>query len=159
MEFVLDNSRSIANIRQLSHEINEKIERDITQTEIELKRAEFNLMEKKELLPLEKYEEHVRAFNEQVSSTQKKFQKQKHQLNNSHQLSRQKVYDHILDTVKKIAQDQKIDLILQMSQVLYVDKELDITNEVLEKSNQQEIDIGDFFGEFQDEGTQAASNS
>ncbi len=140
-EQILENSAAIKTIRDSMQQMSSQIENDLTQKEIELKRMEYELLQQRESLNEEEYQKQLTIFNDRVSETQKLVHTRKHALEETHRASRQKVYNKILEIIQTLSEKYKFDVVLPFSQLVFARDNLDITAEVLDQLNKEQINF------------------
>lgn len=140
-EQILENSAAIKTIRDSMQQMSSQIENDLTQKEIELKRMEYELLQQRDTLSEEEYQKQLTIFNDRVNETQKLVHTRKHALEETHRASRQKVYNKILEIIQQLSEKYKFDVVLPFSQLVFARDNLDITTEVLDQLNQQQINF------------------
>lgn len=140
-EQILENSAAIKTIRESMQQMSGQIENDLTQKEIELKRIEYELLQQRDSLSEEEYQKQLKIFNDRVSETQKLVHTRKHALEETHRASRQKVYNKILEIIQQLSEKYKFDVVLPFSQLVFARDNLDITTEVLDQLNKEQINF------------------
>ncbi|WPY00560.1 OmpH family outer membrane protein [Candidatus Trichorickettsia mobilis] len=135
VQSILEHSVAMQNIRKSIDVISSKMQQDVTQKEIELKRIEEELIKKRSILNEEAFEKVVSDFNQKVSAAQKDMQNKKTRLEQAHAEAIRKVHDATITVISDLAKKYNFNLVLPSSQVLFVTNELNITHEVVELLN------------------------
>lgn len=79
------------------------------------------------------FEAKVKAFREKAVKEQRGVQEKKMSLDKAFTSSLEEIQKNVLDIVKQVATEKKLNLVVSASQVLYGDDALNITDEVLKR--------------------------
>ena len=79
------------------------------------------------------FEAKVKAFREKAAKEQRAWQDKKVGLNKSTAEALDTIQKSLIEVVKQVAAEKKLNLVISSSQVLYSDASLDITDEVLKR--------------------------
>ncbi|MGC0371696.1 MAG: hypothetical protein DGJ47_000395 [Rickettsiaceae bacterium] len=145
IELILEKAVVIRNIKKDINIISEKIESDLTNQEIDLKRMELELIQNRDIWLKDDYEKKQNNFNERVNKVQKAAHQQKVALEKAYASAMKKVHNITLDIIRKLSSKYKFDIVLPYSHIMFVNSDLDITNDVVKALNSSvtTIDIPD----------------
>ena len=135
-EKVIAGSSAVQDLKLVIQNASDRIEHDLTQKEIELKRIELDLVSKQEILKEEEYENRIKLFNKDVSKAQRKVRAQKQNLEQAYGSAMQEIHNQIISIVKDLAKESGFDLVLPHAQLIFADIKFDITSQVIERLNQ-----------------------
>ena len=79
------------------------------------------------------FEAKVKAFREKAAKEQRAWQDKKVALNKSTAEALDTIQKSLIDIVKQVAAEKKLNLVISSAQVLHSDASLDITDEVLKR--------------------------
>lgn len=135
VQMILEQSLAIADIKRSINAISEKIQIEINANEVELKKLEQDLFNKKNLLSENNFKEEARRFSIKVSEVQKYMQNKKASLEQAHSNAVRKVHDTTIEIIREQAKKLGFNLVLPSSQILFAGEELNITSGVLSQLN------------------------
>jgi outer membrane protein len=79
------------------------------------------------------FEKKVKDFREKAAAEQRGVQAKKAALDKSFAAALEDIQKNVLDIVKQVAAEKKLNLVVSSAQVLYSDNSLDVTDEVLKR--------------------------
>lgn len=135
LESTLEHSVAVQNIRKTIDTISAKMHQEMSTMERLLKQQETELIKERGILSPEEFTRKNEAFNNSVSNAQALMRKKKHELEQMHANAMSKVYKTTIEIIGDIAKKRQLSLVLPSTQVLFVDNELNITLEVIDKLN------------------------
>jgi Skp family chaperone for outer membrane proteins len=135
VQSILEHSVAVGEIRKSIDSISSKLQQEITNKELALKKLEEELIKKRSEIKEEAFEKLVSEFNQKVSTAQKEVQQKKARLEQAHSEAIRKVHDVTVTIIGDLAKRDHFDVALPSSQVLFVAGSLNITHEVLELLN------------------------
>lgn len=137
VESILEHSKAILHIKKSINIISEQIQSELSSKEVKLKEAESELIQKRGVLPKEKFETLVAAFNKRVSATQQEMQYKKSALEQAHAEAIAEVHKNTIDVISDLSKKYGFNIVLPSSQVLFVNNSLNITHEVISNLNER----------------------
>ena len=137
VESILEHSLAIKHVKKSINEISDKIQRELTEKEINIKSIEAELIKERGVLSEEKFNLKVLDFNKKVSQTQKEIQSKKSALEEAHSKAIAQVHKSTIEVITELAKQHGFNIVLPSSQVLFVDSDMNITLEVITKLNER----------------------
>lgn len=143
VESILEHSRAILQIKKSINIISEQIQSELSSKEIQLKEAEAELIKQRGVLPKDKFDSLVAAFNKRVSATQQEMQNKKTALEQAHANAIAEVHKNTIDVISDLSKKYGFNIVFPSSQVLFVNNSLNITHEVISNLNEnlKEVEV------------------
>ena len=101
---------------------------------------EKDLQSKRDLMSAEAFGEEVRLFQAEVADVQREIQRKHKSLDNAFQKVQDKLRSLAIEIVGVLAEEEKLDLVFNRSNVLIFRNQLDLTTIVLERLNERTKD-------------------
>lgn len=136
VQYVIENSVAVAELRKSIDKISEVLHKEMADKEVSLKNKEKEILQKKSKLPQGEFDKLVNDFYKEVSIVQRDTQQKKAKLEEAHADAIAKIHENVLKMIAKLSKEQQVNLVLPISQILYTDKHLAITDLVIERLNQ-----------------------
>ncbi len=105
--------------------------------EEDLRKEETKLLAQKKLITSEEYKKKVEALRKKVTDHQKEKQNFYNQIAKSRKVARQKLLDTLNPIIKEYMEKNKIRIVLDKKSILLGDKNLDITDPIIESLNKK----------------------
>ena len=137
VESILEHSLAIKHVKKSINEISDKIQRELTEKEINIKSIEAELIKQRGVLSEEKFNLKVLEFNKKVSQTQKEMQRKKSALEEAHSKAIAEVHKNTIEVITELAKEYGFNIVLPSSQVLFVESDMNITLQVITKLNER----------------------
>lgn len=137
VESILEHSFAIKHIKKSTNEISDKIQRELTEKEIDLKSTEAELIKERGILSEEKFNSKVLEFHKKVSRIQKEMQSKKNALEEAHSEAIAQVHKSLIDVISELSKQHGFNIVLPSSQVLFAQSDMNITLEVITKLNER----------------------
>ncbi len=137
---VLRQSQATINVRDLLDEKRAEFQEQFAAREVELLSREKSLKSKRDIMSKEAYEAEVRLFQDEVAKVQREIQQKRKSLDNAFQQAQDKLRNLAIEIVSDIAKEQKLDLVVNRSNVLVFRNQLDLTKIVLARLNERTKD-------------------
>ncbi|MBA2629332.1 MAG: OmpH family outer membrane protein [Rickettsiaceae bacterium] len=137
VESILEHSLAIKHVKKSINEISDKIQRELTEKEINIKSIEAELIKQRGVLSEEKFNLKVLEFNKKVSQTQKEMQSKKNALEEAHSEAIAQVHKSTIEVITELAKQYGFNIVLPSSQVLFVESDMNITLQVITKLNER----------------------
>lgn len=128
---------SVKSIREQIINHQNKIQGEIQKEQEALRAAQQELAKKQTLLAPEAFAEERRKFEERVVGVQQMVQERRRALETSQSKAMNAVESTLNEIVASVAEKKNFDVILRLSQVVYVRTMLDITGDVLSQLDQK----------------------
>lgn len=133
---VIENSIFVQNLKKSIAEVKKEVQHDLQKKELELKALERSLVDQKGKLSDVDLKRKSDEFKQRLTDTQRIAQEAKHFIDQEYASQMQKILEDISHTVKNIATDHSVDIVLSSAhQVLYAKQNLDLTDLVIKKLN------------------------
>lgn len=137
LQAVLEKSVAIQGMNQEISNIGAGLEKIMHAKEVELKKDEENIIQKRGKVSEEEFEKEVSKFNKKLSEAQNMMQDKKTRLDRAHALGMQQVHDAIIDVIKSLTKEHDFNIVVQSSVSLYYAEGLDITEMVISRLNKK----------------------
>ena len=124
-------------VRELLDGQRAKFQEEFRAIEVDLQQSERDLLAKRELIAKDEYDKLVTAFQTRVSSVQKEIQYKRQSIDNAYQEALSDIRKLAIEVITKIANERKIDLILNRDSSLIFLPHLNISDEVLTRLNER----------------------
>lgn len=116
--------------------------RDAYQSQIDkqeesLKKQDADLSKQKSILSAEAFESKRQEFKKQVMTVQKDVQAKRQELDKAYTKVLSEIQSNVLQIIADLAKQKGFDLAVPTSQVLYAEKSMDISSEVLAQLNKK----------------------
>lgn len=133
MDAVLQKSKAVKSINTQMKKIREDHQADITKKEEALRKGEKELAGQHKLLAKEAFAEKEKAFKKKIINFQRDIQEKRAAIDIAFNQAIKIVEKTIYKIVEDISKEEKLKLVVQSSQTLFVDNSLNITEKVLKK--------------------------
>lgn len=141
LEYIYQNSLAAKSVKTQIEAKSAVYQAEINKKEIDLNSKNKELVKQQHILTSEAFEEKLRVFNNQVSEVQRELETKNYSLNQASDEATAKIQEKINQIVAKFAQKQAVDLVVQASQMVYYNPNLEITAEVLKELNSSLTDL------------------
>ncbi len=132
---IVRESDAAATVREQIDELRTAYQGEFAAIEEQLRSAEAELTNQRPVLPDEEFLRRRREFEAQVTEAQRQAQYRRAELDGALDNAMNRIQSSLLDVIAEIAERQKANVVLNRSNVVMVDQELDFTTEVLEELN------------------------
>lgn len=134
---VMKDSTAAKSIREQLEKKQKDFQAEITKKEDALQKEDQELGKQKSVLAKDAFEKKVRAFRNKATEVQKDVQTKKALLDNAFQNSLNDIQKVVTDIISDLSKEKGFTVAIPTSQILYADKKLDISEEVLERLNKK----------------------
>ena len=134
---VLRASEATEKVRRLLDGKRAEFKEEFAQKEAELVLKEQELQSKRDIMSQDAYRNEVQKFQNDVAEIQRQIQFRRQSLDNAFQQSQDKIRQLALKIVTEIANERRLDFVLNKDNVLVFRNKLDITQNVLEVLNER----------------------
>ena len=134
---VLRASEATEKVRMLLDGKRVEFKEEFAQKEAELVLKEQELQSKREVMSQDAYRDEVQKFQSDVAEIQRQIQFRRQSLDNAFQQAQDKIRQLALKIVTEIANERRLDFVLNKDNVLVFRNKLDITQNVLEVLNER----------------------
>ena len=134
---VLRASEATEKVRRLLDGKRAEFKEEFAQKEAELVLKEQELQSKRDIMSQDAYRNEVQKFQNDVAEIQRQIQFRRQSLDNAFQQAQDKIRQLALKIVTEIANERRLDFVLNKDNVLVFRNKLDITQNVLEVLNER----------------------
>ena len=134
---VLRASEATEKVRRLLDGKRAEFKEEFAQKEAELVLKEQELQSKRDIMSQDAYRNEVQIFQNDVAEIQRQIQFRRQSLDNAFQQAQDKIRQLALKIVTEIANERRLDFVLNKDNVLVFRNKLDITQNVLEVLNER----------------------
>ncbi len=134
---VMKDSTAAKSVREQLESKQKSFQASISKKEEELKKEDQELGKQKSVLSKEAFEKKVGEFRTKATEMQKDVQSKKAMLDGAFERSLNDIQKVVTDIIADIAKEKGFVLAVPTSQVLFADKSLDISSEVLDRLNKK----------------------
>ena len=133
VQSILRASKASESIRPQIGKLRSNYQAAVREREDELRKASQDLQRQRAVLSANAFAKKRREYETKARAAQTEFQTLKRQLDGAYNIAMGKVQKSMLSVAAKIAGERELDLVLPKSLIILSAKELDITEEVLER--------------------------
>jgi len=137
MQLILKDAKAAESVRQEIDTMLEKFKSYIAGKEEQLRSANQNLDENRNVLSPEDFNSKQKQFREQVVDVQGEVQQKRAELEKARNTALMQIQEAVISIIAKMGEQQGFDMALPKSQVLYQKDSLDITADVIKQLDQQ----------------------
>ncbi len=134
---IMKDSTAAKTVREQLESKQKSFQGDITKKEEALKKEDQELGKQKSVMAKDAFEKKVSEFRTKATNVQKDVQSKKALLDGAFERSLNDIQKVVTDIISDIAKEKGFTLAVPTSQILYADKSLDISSEVLERLNKK----------------------
>ncbi|MEM7618675.1 MAG: OmpH family outer membrane protein [Pseudomonadota bacterium] len=135
MEKILAESLAGKSLEKQLKEKREAFQQEFTQRENQLLETEKTLIQEKSNLTADAFEEKRKQFELGLLETRNLFQKRRNALDKGLDKALAELRENVMQITADISERQGFSIVLTRDSVVIADKELDITNQILDKMN------------------------
>jgi Skp family chaperone for outer membrane proteins len=134
---VMKDSTAAKTVREQLESKQKSFQAAITKKEESLQKEDQELGKQKSVLSKSAFEEKARAFRAKATDVQKDVQSKKAMLDSAFEHSLNDIQKVVTDIISDLSKEKGFVIAVPTSQILYADKSLDISNDVLERLNKK----------------------
>lgn len=134
---VMKDSTAAKSVREQLEGKQKNFQAEITKKEEELQKEDKELTKQKTVLAKAALDDKLRAFRTKATDVQKDVQSKKALLDSAFEHSLNDIQKVVTDIISDIAKEKGFVIAVPTSQILYADKSLDISAEVLDRLNKK----------------------
>lgn len=134
---VMKDSTAAKSVREQLENKQKSFQSEISKKEEDLKKEDQELGKQKSVLAKDAFEAKVKSFREKATNMQKDVQSKKAMLDGAFERSLNDIQKVVTEIIADIAKEKGFAVALPTSQILYADKTLDISSEVLDRLNKK----------------------
>lgn len=135
VQALLRDSKAANSIESQLETLRKDFQSEVEKEEKKLRDAEKAILEQKSKLSEDEFKAKVGEFQKKVTEGQKKIQERKAKLDKAVATAVGKLRSEIVKIVAELGESRKYDLVLSRTDVVIVSKDLDVTQDVMEKLN------------------------
>ncbi|MGB8276049.1 MAG: OmpH family outer membrane protein [Alphaproteobacteria bacterium] len=132
---ILRESTAAQSVRSQLDERRGKLRDEFAKLEDELRGAEQELARQRSVLSADAFEEKRQSYEKRVADAQRRADISRRQLDDAFQTALKEIQTAMLEVAEGVATQMNLDLVLPRSQVIFVNKDLDITDQILKGLN------------------------
>lgn len=140
-EKVMAESKAGASLQKQIEAKREAFQKEFAEKDKSLKTAQADLIEGKEKLSAEEFNNKRKAFDEKVGEVKSLFEKRRNGLQQGINKAMGELRKAVLEASAKVADDKGFDIVLTRDGVVIADKSLDITDDVLKAVNEKMAEV------------------
>ena len=137
VQSLLQNSKSAKMVRQQIEQKRAEYAKEISQEEQTLRQERDALQRQQSSLSAEQLNQKGREFQQKVNELDKSVQGKRQSLERSNAEALEKIQGVMLKIITEIAKERKANLVFQRSELVLFDQAFDVTDEVLQKLDEQ----------------------
>ena len=137
VQSLLQNSKSAKMVRQQIEQKRAEYAKEISQEEQALRHERDALQRQQASLSAEALNQKGREFQQKVNELDKSVQGKRQALERSNGEALEKIQGAMLKIITELAKDRKANLVFQRSELVLFDQAFDVTDEVLQKLDEQ----------------------
>jgi outer membrane protein len=137
VQSLLQNSKSAKMVRQQIEQKRAEYAKEISQEEQTLRQERDALQRQQSTLSAEQLNQKGREFQQKVNELDKSVQSKRQGLERSNAEALEKIQGAMLKIITELAKDRKANLVFQRSELVLFDQVFDVTDEVLQKLDEQ----------------------
>ena len=130
---IMQDSKAATSVRAQLQAKQKSFQAELDAKEKDLLAEDQSLVKQKDKVEKDAFDKKVKAFREKAAGAQRQVQEKKAQLDKAFTASLEEIQKSLVEIVKQIAAEKKLNLVIASSQVFYGDASLDITDEVLKR--------------------------
>lgn len=130
---IMRDSKAATSVRDQLKSKQKSFQADLDAKEKALYAEDQALAKQKDSADKAGFEKKVKDFREKAASEQRAVQAKKAQLDKAFSAALEEIQKNVVDIVKQVASEKKMNLVVSSTQVLYGDDSLDVTDEVLKR--------------------------
>ncbi|MCK6453822.1 MAG: OmpH family outer membrane protein [Alphaproteobacteria bacterium] len=134
---IRENSTAAKSVREQLEKQRSTFQDEISKQENDLRNAEQDLNKQRSVLSPEAFNQRRQQFEQRVAEVQRTVQARRRQLEGAMQSSMTQVNTAVVQSVQDIATARGATLVLPKSQIILVDKSMEVTDEVLTLVNRK----------------------
>jgi len=137
VQSLLQNSKSAKMVRQQIEQKRAEYAKEISHQEEALRQERDTLQRQQASLSAEALNQKGKEFQQKVNELDKSVQGKRQALERSNAEALEKIQEAMLKIITEIAKDRKANLVFQRSELVLFDQGFDVTDEVLQKLDEQ----------------------
>ena len=137
VQSLLQNSKSAKMVRQQIEQKRAEYAKEISHQEETLKQERDSIQRQQSSLSAEALNQKGREFQQKVNDLDRNVQSKRQSLERSNAEALEKIQEVMLKIITDIAKDRKANLVFQRSELVLFDQNFDVTDEVLQKLDEQ----------------------
>lgn len=134
---IVSASSATKDIQKQIEGYRKSVQAEIAKQEDDLQKEDKNLAEQRSSLSAQAFEDKRKAFKDKVTQVERNVTTRRTQLENAYTRAMSQVQDVMEAIISEIAAKKGFSVAIPASQILYYDKKLDISAEVLEELNKR----------------------
>ena len=134
---ILRDSKASQSIRPTINEMRKDFQKQVSEQEQRLRRAEQELSRQRAILAPEAFAKKRRTFSEQAREAQASVQERRRDLDLAFNETKNKILQNLIAVAQELATEKKLNVLLEKRFVFISAKTLDLTSDVIERLNKR----------------------
>ena len=130
---IMQESKAATSVRSQLQTKEKSFQAEFDQKQKDLHAEDMALVKEKDKVDKDAFGKKVKAFQDKAVQVQQQVQQKKGALDKALGASLEEIQKTVLEIVKQVAAEKKMNLVVSSAQVLYSDQTFDITDEVLKR--------------------------
>ena len=137
VEKILRDSEASQSIRPTINEMRKDFQKQVSEHEQKLRRAEQELNRQRAILAPEAFAKKRRTFSEQARKAQTRVQERRRDLDRAFNETKNKILQNLIIVAQELATEKKLNVLLEKRKVFISAKKLDLTPDIIKRLNKR----------------------
>ena len=137
VEKILRDSKASQSIRPTINEMRKDFQKQVSEHEQKLRRAEQELNRQRAILAPEAFAKKRRTFSEQARKAQTRVQERRRDLDRAFNDTKNKILQNLIIVAQELATEKKLNVLLEKRKVFISAKKLDLTSDIIKRLNKR----------------------
>ena len=137
VEKILRDSKASQSIRPTINEMRKDFQKQVSEHEQKLRRAEQELNRQRAILAPEAFAKKRRTFSEQARKAQTRVQERRRDLDKAFNDTKNKILQNLIIVAQELATEKKLNVLLEKRKVFISAKKLDLTSDIIKRLNKR----------------------
>mgnify|MGYP001164892480 FL=1 len=135
INYIVKNSEAGKNLNKIIENKNKKITSELNDLSKKIEDKKDKIISQKNILKKEEYEKLVRTYEDEIKKFNNIRMKKNEDFNKYRMNSQKKIIEALNPLITAFLKKESVQILLQKEQIIFGDKELDITDEILKIFN------------------------
>ena len=137
VEKILRDSKASQSIRPTINEMRKDFQKQVSEHEQKLRRAEQELNRQRAILAPEAFAKKRRTFSEQARKAQTRVQERRRDLDKAFNDTKNTILQNLIIVAQELATEKKLNVLLEKRKVFISAKKLDLTSDIIKRLNKR----------------------
>ena len=137
VEKILRDSKASQSIRPTINEMRKDFQKQVSEHEQKLRRAEQELNRQRAILAPEAFAKKRRTFSEQARKAQTRVQERRRDLDKAFNDTKNKILQNLIIVAQELSTEKKLNVLLEKRKVFISAKKLDLTSDIIKRLNKR----------------------